>query len=60
MRMVGFFIRFLAKVVRKSSKWKNEKQKPSVFLGPLKSKSKLFKIWLLIWQEEFSWNYTVQ
>ena len=52
MKMVVFFIRSLAKVVRKSSKWKN------AFFGPIKSKSKLFKIWFLIWQEEFSRNYT--
>ena len=34
MKTGGFLIRSLAKVVRKSSDWKSEKQKTSVFLGP--------------------------
>ena len=34
MKTGGFLIRSLAKVVRKSSKGKNQKQKASVFLGP--------------------------
>ena len=33
-----FFNKSLAKVVRKSSKWKNEKQKNSIYLGQAKSK----------------------
>ena len=53
----GFFIRSLARVVRKLLKWKNEKQKLA-FFWPVKSKSKLFKDWFLIWKQEFSRNYT--
>ena len=37
MKTGGFLIRSLAKVVRKSSKWKNKKNKKLEFFGPVKS-----------------------
>ena len=46
--MSTFDIRYLSEIFGKSPQSEKMKKKKRLFFGPVKSKSKLFKIWLLI------------